>query len=413
MTSSFPSSPCDETCGYIGDFARRLSTDFIVKVLAPPDSRATRWPTDVFQLTRSKSAVPFGLDPFQAGADFNQLASRGILSKLLSLPSLLCFLAGAFAMGLRADVICSQWMIPAGLIGALLSRFLGKPHIVVEHSGALHFLARSRAGRMLARFITSHSDRVVVVSADLRRKLAAICPHAEGKIDVVPMGITVAAPKGFVTSARLDERHLVSKSTIASSDRTILFIGRLTEIKGLDLLLIAMKDITNVRLIVAGDGEKRGELERLARELSIYATFVGQVGAAERSALLSFCDAVVIPSRVMADGRTEGTPVVCLEALAAGCVLVASRVGGLADVIVDGENGLLFEPGNHRMLREKLMRALEDETLRQTLSENARRTAAAYDWSRIGTRFSIIIRSSLNTHGEPYNKRIESGNICG
>jgi glycosyltransferase involved in cell wall biosynthesis len=121
----------------------------------------------------------------------------------------------------------------------------------------------------------------------------------------------------------------------------------------------------------------------------------------------------VIPSRVLADGRTEGTPVVCLEALAAGCAVVAANAGGLAEVIVDGQNGLLFEAADHRMLRKKLTRALDDQSLRQTLSANARCSAAAYDWSVIGPRFSAIMTSSLNMYGQPRSERIEPGNVCG
>lgn len=414
LTSSFPSSPGDESCGYIRDFARRLSEDFDVEVLAPPDTRAIEWVADVFKLTRSRSALPFGLDPFQAGGDLNHLASGSFLSKLCALPSLLCFFVRAFAMALRADAVCSHWLIPSGLVGALVSRFLGKPHIVVEHSGSLHLLARSRAGKTIARFITANSDRVVVVSADLKRKLVAMCPDAEDKVKVIPMGITAAGATGFDTTANSCVHRVITASGRSPSKvgRMILFIGRLTEIKGLDVLLTAMDGLDNLHLIVAGDGEERVELETLARDLSVSVTFVGRVGAVERDALLSSCDAVVIPSRVLAGGRTEGTPVVCLEALAARCVVVASRTGGLVDVIVDGGNGLLFEPGDHQMLREKLLAAVGDNSLRRALSEGARRTAAAYDWSRIGPQFSEIAMSVLN-NDEFCNRRIEAGGACG
>jgi glycosyltransferase involved in cell wall biosynthesis len=413
LTSSFPSSPSDESCGYIRDFARSLSEDFDIEVLAPPDARAIEWPADRFKLTRSRSALPLGLDPFQAGDDLNHLASGGFLSKLCALPSLLCFFARAFAMALRADAVCSHWLIPSGLVGALVSRFLGKPHLVVEHSGALHALLRSAAGKTLARFITAKSDRVVVVSDDLKQKLVAVCPCAVDKIEVIPMGITAAAT-GFDTAAKSCIPDVIP-SSVHSSIRVvqrILFIGRLTGIKGLDVLLTAMKGLDNLQLTVAGDGEKRVELETLARSLSVSAAFVGRVRAVERNALLSGCDVAVIPSRVLSGGRTEGTPVVCLEALAAGCVVVASRTGGLVDVIVDGENGLLFEPGDHRMLREKMLAALGDNSLRRVLSENARLTAATYDWSRIGPRFSEITTSVLK-NDQFRNKGIEAGNFCG
>lgn len=392
LTSSFPRSPSDETCGYIRDFARSLSAQFAVTVLAPRDRGAVEWPCDSFTPVRSSSLLPLGFDPFQASADLNQLISKSWLTKLGASISLVSFFTHAFFLALRTDAICSHWMVPGGLVGALISRMFGKPHIVVEHSGALHLLARVRGGASIARLVVAGSDRVVTVSHDLKNKLIRLCPEAAGKIEVIPMGITA----DDMAISDQPDTFGVAAGSLTASHRTILFIGRLTQIKGLDLLLEAMDGLGDLELIVAGDGEKRDELERMSRRLSVRARFIGQISPAERRALFSTCDAVVIPSRVLADGRTEGAPVVCLEALAAGCVVVAARVGGLAEIIVDGQNGLLFDADDHLMLRDKLMLALGDDGLRQTMSENARRSAATYDWSRTGLRFGEIIRSSLS-----------------
>lgn len=383
LTSSFPASPDDETCGYVRDFARSLAVEFNVTVLAPPDRRAIQWPSDAFKLTRSRSLLPFIRDPFRAGDDLNDLIRKSPLVKLAALVSIFCFFAYALALALRADAICSNWMAPSGLVGALISRALGRRHVVVEHSGALHLLARMRGGRTLARFIVAGSDRIVTVSEDLKRKLITLCPEAANKVEVISMGTHVLSRH---------EKTTVELNHPALARPTVLFIGRLTEIKGLNVLLKAMEGLDGFQLIVAGDGETRDENEKMARQLSLSARFIGRVGAPERQRLLSLCDVVVIPSRVLADGRSEGMPVVCLEALAAGRVVVASRVGGLAEVIRDGENGLLFEPGDHRMLKEKLLLAVSDDSLRQRISENARHAAAAYDWTRVGLRFADVLR---------------------
>ena len=394
LTSSFPCSPYDETCGYIRDFARSLAVHFDVTVLAPPDRRAIQWPRDSFTLTRSRSVVPLRLDPFEGGDDLNHLASGSLLAQLAALVSLFCFFARALALALRADAVCSHWMVPSGLAGALICRLLGKPHIVVEHSGALHLLTRTHGGGTIARFIVGGSNRIVTVSADLARKLISLCPEARTKVEVMPMGVSACSP----------HRETIP---IEPSTRTIVFVGRLTEIKGLDVLLKAMSGLENSLLIVAGDGECRAELEGLARALSVNASFIGRIDALEREQLLSTCDIVVIPSRVLDDGRTEGTPVVCLEAMAAGRVVIASMVGGLAEVIVDGENGLLFEQGDDLMLKEKLSLVLSDDSLRTKIADNARRSAAAYDWARIGSRYSAIIKSALGKN-DAIGRRIEA-----
>lgn len=407
LTSSFPTSPEDETCGYIRDFARSLSTEFTVTVLAPRDKGAVAWPPDRFALKRSRSLLPPRLDPLLAGADLNHLATGSLLIKLASLISLFCFFARALVLASRADAICSHWMVPSGMVGALVGGLLGKPHVVVEHSGALHLLIRMHGGRRIARFIIKRSVRTVTVSADLERKLLALCPQAARTVEVIPMGVTVDPAN--VESQNPSMLSVPSDNRIAK----ILFIGRLTEIKGLDVLLKAIGGLEGLHLTVAGDGERRDELEALAEALSVNGRFIGRVTAAERQQLLSASDIVVIPSRILGDGRTEGRPVVCLEAMAAGRVVIASRVGGLAETIDDGENGVLFDQNDHRMLKDKLLNVLSDDRLRAKIERNARRSAAAYDWTKIGAQYSAIIKNALRTDDATGNRRIEADSIHG
>ena len=404
LTSSFPSSPGDETCGYVRDFARSLAVEFNVTVLAPPDRRAVGWPSDAFKLIRSRSFLRFIQDPFQAGDDLNDLICKSRLARCAALVSLVCFFAYALALAQRAEVICSNWMVPSGLVGALISRAFGRRHVVVEHSGALHLIARMRGGRRIARFIVAGSDRIVTVSEDLKRKLVKLCPEAANKLEVIPMGINIPSTGEKITA---------ESNRYAGVRSTVLFIGRLTEIKGLGVLLKAMEGLDGLQLIVAGDGETRDEYQGIARQLSLNARFIGRIAAPERQQLLSACDAVVIPSTVLADGRSEGTPVVCIEAMAAGRVVIASRVGGLAEVIRDGQNGLLFEQGDHRMLKGKLMLALSDDSLRQRISVNAQHAVAAYDWTRIGPQFADVLRGPLRKNDAIGNRRIETGCIHG
>ncbi|HXG66155.1 MAG TPA: glycosyltransferase [Blastocatellia bacterium] len=394
LTSSFPRDPNDETCGYIRDFARSLAPEFSVQVLAPPDKEAGAWPQDAFTLTRSNSPLPIAIDPFQASADLNCLTSGSIRVKLAACLSLLAFFLTAFRLARRADVICSHWMLPSGFIGSLLSRLLARPHTVIEHSGALHLLMRMRGGRFLVRFIIRGSHRVITVSRNLKERLLALCPDAAGKIETIPMGITCAGE-----AKRLPQ---------TDGEQTILFVGRLCPIKGVPVLLKAAERLNGARVIIAGDGESRAKLEAMARRLSVKATFLGRIDAAQRERLFSLCDVAVIPSLALPDGRTEGRPVVCLEVMAAGLPVIASRTGGLAEIITDGYNGLLFAPGDDRMLSEKLQLVLSDSNLRQALARNACRTAEGHDWRQIGPRYAEIIHSSMRSDGNIYSQRINA-----
>jgi glycosyltransferase involved in cell wall biosynthesis len=164
-------------------------------------------------------------------------------------------------------------------------------------------------------------------------------------------------------------------------------------------LLKALAGMPQVQLLIAGEGEQREALESLAKKFDVDADFLGRVGRIEKARLLAICDAVVLPSLILADGRSEGLPVVALEALAAGRPLIAPRVGGLSEIIRDGQNGMLFEAGNSSQLADKIKLLLGDDGLRQRLSSNAQRTAEAFDWQIIGAKFSEILKDSLPLHG--------------
>jgi glycosyltransferase involved in cell wall biosynthesis len=90
--------------------------------------------------------------------------------------------------------------------------------------------------------------------------------------------------------------------------------------------------------------------------------------------------------------------VVCLEGMAAGKPVVASRVGGLPEVVKDDHNGLLFEPGDGGMLARQLAKLAGDVELRSRLGAQARRDAAEFDWNLIGLRFREIIRRAASDH---------------
>ncbi len=399
ITSSFPRSASDETCGYIREFARSLTDEFCVTLLAPFDQQANDDNAEEFTLIRSKSFLPASLDPLQASSDLNEAVKQGLIIKILLCISLFAFLIRAFKLSFRADVICSHWLLPSGLIGAWVAKALNKPHLVIEHSGALHLLKRMRFGSRLARFISSSSYRIVVVSRNLQENLLALCPQARDKIEVVAMGVQSFDLRSDAQDACPAEVGRPEPGSPQLQVFTLLFIGRLVEIKGLHILLQALAGMPDIRLFIAGEGELRNRFEALAQHLHINATFFGQVNGEEKRRLYAACDAVIIPSLVLPDGRTEGMPVVALEAMTAGKPLIASRVGGLAEIIREKENGLLAEAGNSAALAEKIRLLIADRELQQLLSTNAQQTAASFDWALMGERFGKIIQDALRTHG--------------
>jgi len=170
----------------------------------------------------------------------------------------------------------------------------------------------------------------------------------------------------------------------------LLAVGRLRIRKGLDVLLAAMPELLlrhpGARLVVAGDGEHRAALESAAAALGLgdAVAFLGRVDGGRVRALLPGAAALVVPSLY------EGMPLVVLEAMAAAVPVVASRVSGIPEVVVDGETGWLVPPEDPPALAAALAALLGDGAAarrrgaagRQRLDERFRPRHAARSWLR-------------------------------
>jgi glycosyltransferase involved in cell wall biosynthesis len=155
----------------------------------------------------------------------------------------------------------------------------------------------------------------------------------------------------------------------------LLFAGRLNKEKGVEHLIAALPSILEscpeTSLTIAGDGPCRTDLEDLTAKLGVseHVRFLGTVPRPALGALYRNCTACVLPSLWM-----ENCPIAGLEALAAGRPLLGSRIGGIPEIIEDGANGLLFNPGDHLDLARQAVRLLSDPILIDELGRNARAT---------------------------------------
>src|SRR5262249_22224020 len=140
LTSSFPRTSKDDTCGYIREFARSLCPSFVVSVLAPRDRAYDDQCYDELSVARSWSPIPLRWDPFTASSDLNTLSRATAITRLCFLVSALFYLLQAVGAARKAALVCCHWMLPSGIIGLLCWRLLGRPFVIIEHSGGLHLL---------------------------------------------------------------------------------------------------------------------------------------------------------------------------------------------------------------------------------------------------------------------------------
>ena len=134
-----------------------------------------------------------------------------------------------------------------------------------------------------------------------------------------------------------------------------LFVGRLSAEKGVVTLLEAWRDVPGLPLLIAGDGPLRAELEAKARATDVNAEFLGRVPRERVLDLMRRATLLALPSECY-----EGMPVTLLEALACGCPIAASRLGALAELVADGENGVLFTAADAAALAGAIARLRAD-----------------------------------------------------
>jgi glycosyltransferase involved in cell wall biosynthesis len=182
---------------------------------------------------------------------------------------------------------------------------------------------------------------------------------------------------------------------IEEDEKIIIFVGTLRPVKGIKYLIKAMKIIRqkneDARLMLIGDGEERAYLENLVKELNLknYVKFIEKVQNENVPEYMVTSDVFVLPS------LSESFGIVNLEAMASGLPIVTTKVGGLPEVVKDGENGFLVEPKNPEQIAEKALLILEDDELRERISRNNKEEVREYSWESVVERLEEIYQSYL------------------
>ena len=262
-----------------------------------------------------------------------------------------------------------------GRIAAATARGARPRAIVHEYHG--HVLSgyfdsrRERVFRLVERALARMTDRLIAVSEEVRDDLVSYGVAPPAKFAVVQYGFDLDARTAAAPGARERARAEIGAGPEAF---VIGWIGRLTAIKRpLDLIRV-VANVDSAILVLIGDGEDRPEVEAL----------VASLGVGDRVHLLGYRDDVAdwyaALDAFLLVSANEGTPVVAIEALAAGVPVVATNAGGTSTVVDDGETGALLPVGDVA----GLARALED-----VRRDPARRAEQGRGAARVRERFSV------------------------
>jgi glycosyltransferase involved in cell wall biosynthesis len=290
----------------------------------------------------------------------------------------------------------------AGAIGrlAVLLAADARPPIVV-HTFHGHVLrgyfgpARAAVFRLLERLLARVTTALVAVSPEVRDDLVALGVAPREKFTVIRLGIELDERVGARADEGAELRRLLG---IPLGRFTVGWIGRMTAVKRTDDVLLAFRRLRDLGvdacLCLVGDGPDRDGIEHRASELGIVRDCLFLGYQEEVAQFYAAFDAVVLPS------GNEGTPVTVIEALAAGRPVVATRVGGVPDVIRDGVDGFLVEPGAVADLAARLADLARDPELRERLGQQGRsRVLPRYSVDRLLDDVDRLYRSLLQAKG--------------
>jgi glycosyltransferase involved in cell wall biosynthesis len=388
VATTFPARPGDGTPEFVLTLARSIP-DHEVTVVVPRMPGAPR--TEVIDGVRVRRVVYFPRRWEGLAADAIMPTLRARPWRVVEVP----FLVGALALATwrevrrqEAAVVNPHWIVPAGAIARAVRAVTKVPYVVTVH-GADAYTLRGRAGRWLKRRVLGRAAAVLPVSGDIARALGL------GDAPVLRMGVDCAAIRAAVGVRRPQQGRLV-------------YVGRLADKKGVDVLVEALARLDGAHLDVIGDGPDRAALEAQARRLGVEdrVRFLGKLPRADVLSALATAHLVVIPSRVGAGGDMDGTPVVLCEAMAAGVPVVASDLGGLGECIDDGVDGLLVPPGDVDALAAVLSQALAGGVDLAALGEAAADTAQrTLDIAEVGAAYAEVFDAAIRRDGDPAGRR--------
>ncbi len=284
-----------------------------------------------------------------------------------------------FKMRREYDIVQANWLIPQGIVQS----FIKKPYVVTGHGGDVTSLNKGIL-KVLKKRCLKNAAGVTAVSQPLMDVLNGI--YENPKQAVISMGCD---------TAMFGQEHRVENYFGQGDKKVVLFVGRLAEKKGVSYAIEAMRQVNNAILVIAGDGPLKSKLQRQAetvqKESGSTILFLGAKTHEELKGIYASADLFVMPSITAKDGDKEGFGLVILEAFASGLPIVASRSGGITDIVKDGVNGYLAEEKDVSGLADRINIVLQDKNIYNKMQTEAKKMAQRYDYCEIAKRYAVFL----------------------
>lgn len=396
-TSTLPRWANDPEARFVLDLARHLPPSWEATLLAPAaPGAAAHEVLDGVQVIRYRYAPLAAWETLcYPGSIIGRLESNPLRWGLV--PGLLSGLRRALAAQLRTgaySLVHAHWLFPQGLVQGLLPA-PQPPAVITSHGGDLGLARRWPVLRGPLRLALRQARALTLVAPGMREVVAELVPDYDtSRMQIIPMGADTERIRPDLRVAALQALRGLARPVV-------LFVGRLVEKKGLQVLLDAFArpplSGLDASLVIVGNGPAARVLEAQAMRLVLggRVRFLGAIGHELLPTLYASSDICCVPSVAAANGDLDGMPTVLPEAAAAGLPLVGSDLAGIPLLVRDGETGLLVPSGDAAALSAALATLVRDADLRTRLGAGARAAVAEFAWPGIAARFANVYAEAI------------------
>lgn len=376
ITSTFPLSEKDPQVPWMGELVRRLvKRGLDIEIFAPASRGSPSHSFYGLKVYRFRYAPrQWEILTHDEGSLFRLRSNKW----LFFLP-FLYFLFGILSiikisLKNKYDVIHVHWPFPQGILG-IVAKIATRARLIYSIYGAeFALVVRVPFGKFIFSQLIKRADSIIGISNYTANRIKEI---EKVSVNIIPF------------NSPINEKRIGKYKKKKERPAKILFVGRLIERKGIEYLILAMQQILkkiDVHLDIVGQGPLFNDLRKKINNLSLdrKVTLWGKVDNARLHQMYLGCDVFVLPAIVDKWGDTEGLGVVLLEAMSFKKPVVASNIGGITDIVKNGETGLLVPQKDAQRLAWAIEKLLTNDKLRRMLSEKGyEHVKRNFNWNHI------------------------------
>src|SRR4030042_1623374 len=389
ITTTFPRWKDDKITNFVYELAKEHANTYEVHVVAPHSDRSKTFENmDGIYVHRFRYSL-HRFENLSKGISISNAIKQNRFNTLL-IP--LFIISGSLnilflLIKYHFDIVHNHWLIPFSPQTASLKKIFRFKLIITSHGGDIFGFAKGiieKLIKIISRYAISRCDYYTVVSSEIKRAAERDFDIKIGdRLKIISMGIP------YYQFSRV-------KPNFERSLFTVVFVGRLSEMKGTRYLIEAIGILKRpgieLKCKIIVDGPERKDLEVLAgkKDVANLVKFIGFIAHRDLPEQLNNTSVFVGPSITTKTGYKEGFGLVFIEAMAAGLPVIASRSGGITDIVKHMETGLLVEERDSEQIAKYILELCYNGSLREPLIKKAKALAKYYSWQKIASQYSEL-----------------------